>query len=102
MKIKVHGGTARDGEPALCLSCRCACIATGASTNQTLIRCARIETPITFKVTSCTEYLSRQHPSLYRMEDIAWVLRTDMKRNQVGFVRSKDLKINERFVLEED
>ena len=42
------------------------------------------------------------YPSLYRMEDIAWVLRTDTKRNQVGFVRSKDLKINERFVLEED
>jgi hypothetical protein len=42
------------------------------------------------------------HASLSHMEDIAWVLRTDTKRNQVGFVRSKDLKIRERFVLDED
>jgi hypothetical protein len=36
------------------------------------------------------------------MEDIAWVLRTDTKRNQVGFVRRKDVKVKERFVLEEE
>jgi hypothetical protein len=102
MKIKVHGGTARDGEPALCLSCRYASIASGASARDTLIRCSRIETPIQFKVTSCTEYLSRNHPSLYHMEDIAWVLRTDAKRNEIGFVRSRDLKGRERFVLDED
>jgi hypothetical protein len=36
------------------------------------------------------------------MEDIAWVLRTDTKRNQFGFVRSTDLKIRERFVLDKD
>jgi hypothetical protein len=102
MKIKVHGGTAREGEPALCLSCRYANIVSGASANQMLIRCTRVEAPIRFKVTSCTEFLSRQHPSLYHMEDIAWVLRTDTKRNQVGFVRSKDLKFKDRFVLDED
>jgi hypothetical protein len=102
MKIKVHGGTAREGEPALCLSCRYASIVSGVSTKHTLIRCSRIETPVTFKVTSCTEYLSRSHPSLYHMEDIAWVLRTNTTRNQVGFVRSKDLKFRERFVLDEE
>jgi hypothetical protein len=102
MKLKVHGGTAREGEAALCLSCRYATIVSGASAKHTLVRCARIEAPITFKVTSCTEYLSRQHPSLYHMEDIAWVLRTDVKRGQVGFVRSKDLKFKDRFVLDED
>jgi hypothetical protein len=36
------------------------------------------------------------------MEDIAWVLRIDAKRNQIGFVRSRDLKGRERFVLDED
>ena len=53
-------------------------------------------------MTSCTDFLSRQHPSLYHMEDIAWVLRTDVRRGQIGFVRSKDLKVSERFVLDED
>ena len=102
MKIKVHGGTAREGEAALCLSCRYATVVSGTSARHTLIRCSRVETPITFKVTSCTEYLNRQHPSLYHMEDIAWVLRTDVKRGQIGFVRSKDLKFRDRFVLDED
>ena len=102
MKINVHGGTAREGEPSLCASCRYASIVTGTNGRQMLIRCSRVEAPVTFKVTSCTEYLSRQHPSLYHMEDIAWVLRTDTRRNQVGFVRSKDLKARERFVLDEE
>jgi hypothetical protein len=102
MKIKIHGGTAREGEPALCLSCRYASIVQGTSAKHQLIRCSRIEAPITSKVTSCTEYLNRQHPSLYHMEDIAWVLRTNVKRNQIGFVRSKDLKFKDRFVLDED
>ena len=33
MKIKVHGGTAREGEPALCLSCRYASIVQATSAN---------------------------------------------------------------------
>jgi hypothetical protein len=102
MKIKVHGGTAKESAPALCLSCRYASIVSGSSAKHTLIRCSRIETPVTFKVTSCTEYLDRNHPSLYHLEDIAWVLRTDSRRKQVGFVRSRDLKFKERFVLEEE
>jgi hypothetical protein len=36
------------------------------------------------------------------MEDIAWILRTDSKRKQVGFVRSRDLRAGERHVLFED
>ena len=33
------------------------------------------------------------------MEDIAWILRSDPKRKQVGFVRSRDLKFEERHRL---
>jgi hypothetical protein len=36
------------------------------------------------------------------MEEIAWVLRSDPKRNQVGFVRASDLKPKERCVLPDD
>ena len=41
-------------------------------------------------------------PSLYHMEDIAWVLRSDTKRKQVEFVRSRDLKFEERHRLIDD
>ena len=35
------------------------------------------------------------------MEDIAWVLRTDPKRNQMGFVQAKSLKPRDRFQIDE-
>jgi hypothetical protein len=36
------------------------------------------------------------------MEEIAWVLRTDANRNQIGFVRASKLRERERHVLVED
>jgi hypothetical protein len=36
------------------------------------------------------------------MEEIAWVLRSDPKKNQVGFVRRSDLTRRERFAFEAD
>jgi hypothetical protein len=36
------------------------------------------------------------------MEEIAWVLRSDPLRNQVGFVRSNRLTDEERYVLDEE
>ena len=102
MKINVHGGTAREGEPTLCSTCRYASIVQGTSASDRIVRCSRVEAQITFKVTSCTEFLGRQHPSLYHLEDIAWVLRTDVRRSQAGFVRSRELKPEDRFVLDED
>jgi len=47
-------------------------------------------------------YVNRQHPSLHEMEDIAWVLRTDARKRQVGFVQPKALKWHERHVLGEE
>ena len=102
MKINVHGGTARSDEPSLCLTCRYASIVQGSTASQRIVRCSRVEGPIEFKVSSCTEFLHRAHPSLYHMEDIAWVLRTDVRRGQIGFVRSKDVPLAERFVVDEE
>lgn len=53
-------------------------------------------------MTSCTGYADKSMPSLYYMEDIAWILRSDTKRKQVGFVRSRDLKFEERHRLTDD
>ena len=36
------------------------------------------------------------------MEEIAWVLRTDPKRQQIGFVRAEDLKPQERYKLSDE
>lgn len=102
MKIRIHGGTAREDEAALCLSCRYASVVSGTTARHQIIRCSRVDTTIAFKVTSCTEYLNRQHPSLYHMEDIAWVLRTDARRNRMGFTPSKALKLRHRLLVDED
>jgi len=36
------------------------------------------------------------------MEDIAWVLRTDAKRQRVGFVHAKELRPKERYVISDE
>jgi hypothetical protein len=33
---------------------------------------------------------------VYEMEDIAWVLRTDARKNHIEFVRARDLKPRDR------
>jgi hypothetical protein len=53
-------------------------------------------------VVSCSGFTDRNHPSIREMEEMAWLLRSDARRNQVGFVQGKRLPDEERFVLEED
>jgi hypothetical protein len=36
------------------------------------------------------------------MEDIAWVLRTDSRRKNIGFVQARELKPRQRYVLSDD
>jgi hypothetical protein len=43
-----------------------------------------------------------EHPSIREMEETAWLLRSDARRNQIGFVQGFRLRDEERFVLEED
>ena len=57
---------------------------------------------VPFAVSSCSGYSDRRRASLREMEEIAWILRSDPHRNQVGLVRSSRLKDEERYVLEED
>jgi hypothetical protein len=91
MHVKIHGGTAPGGAGSLCHSCRYATIVRGASQSEEVIECSRVEKAINFAVKFCTKYSDRAMPSLDHMEDIAWILRTDVKRKQVGFVRPNDL-----------
>jgi hypothetical protein len=36
------------------------------------------------------------------MEETAWILRSDPRRNEVGFVKASSLKPHDRYVLSED
>jgi hypothetical protein len=102
MKIKIQGGTADNGQPSLCHTCRRATVVRGARLRDEIVQCVMLETRITFPVSSCSGYVNRQHPGIHEMEDIAWILRTDAKRTKIGFVQAKDLKLKDRYVLTED
>lgn len=71
----------------MCTSCRFAKIVKGPATRDEIVHCAQMEERIGFQVTTCTEYVHRQHPAIWHMEDIAWILRTDPKRKHIGFVK---------------
>lgn len=105
MYVKVHGGTASGSEPSLCYTCRFATVIKGTNQRHEIVECARLsdgQRRIAFRVTSCSAYADRRLPSLHDMQDLAWVLRSDPKRNQVGFVRSCDLRPRERIYFDEE
>ena len=105
MRIKVRGGTANHGEPSLCESCRWSTIIHGAKLQDQIVECDQLSyrnRRVLFPVVSCTRYSDRRLASVQEMEALAWILRSDPHRNQVGFVRSSRLTDEERYVLEED
>jgi hypothetical protein len=105
MHVKIRGGTVKHEGTSLCLTCRHATIIQGTSLQQRIVEYGRLSEGgcrIAFPVTSCTEYSDRRLPSLREMEEIAWVLRTDARRKQIGFVQSRELKSHERYALSDD
>jgi hypothetical protein len=105
MKVRIRGGTVNHGEPSLCLTCRHATIIKGRALRDEIVSCNRIRLSsalITFPVTSCTSYWDSRHPTLWHMEEIAWVLRSNPSRKTVGFVEARRLKEDDRHVLVED
>ena len=104
MRLKIRGGTANSGEPSLCLTCRFATIVKGRRLRDEIVECRRLSdhSRITFPVNFCTGYADRRHPSIQEMEDIAWVLRSDPRRHELGFVKASKLKPHERHVLPDE
>jgi hypothetical protein len=105
MRFIVRGGTVNEGGSSLCLTCRHATIVEGVSTSHRIVECSQLSSRhsrITFPVTSCTRFSDRSRPSLREMEEIAWILRTDPRRNQVGFVHARQLKPSDRHILSDD
>ena len=105
MRFTIRARTARHGDAPLCHSCRFATIVRGQAQDHEIIECGQLSDRhqrITFPVTYCTRYVSKQHPSIREMEEIAWVLRSDLRRNQIGFVEARKLKPEDRYVLQEE
>lgn len=100
MSFTIRGGTVNHGDPPLCATCRFATIIRGQRSADEIIACGQLadRTRITFPVTFCTAYRDGRAPSLGDMEDIAWILRSDPRRNQIGFVEARKLKPKDRYV----
>ncbi len=104
MRVKVQGGTASNGEPSLCLTCRYATVIRGARLGDEIVQCGELygRSRITFPVLSCSAYSDKRRASIREVEDIAWILRSDARRNTIGFVPAKSLKPLDRYVLPEE
>ena len=105
MRVKIEGGTARDDEPSLCLTCRHATVIRGGSLHDEIIDCGLLHgrsSRITFPVMSCSGYDDRRHATLRHLEQVAWVLRTGRGGRRIGFVPARELKPSLRHVLDDD
>jgi hypothetical protein len=105
VRIKIRGGTVDHGQRSLCETCRWATIVRGAKLDDEIVECNQLSfrnQRVPFPVASCSGYSDRRQASLREMEQMAWVLRSDPHRNQMGFVRSSRLTDEERYVLDED
>jgi hypothetical protein len=105
VRIKVRGGTVDHGQRSLCESCRWSTVIRGTKLGEEIVECDQLSyrnQRVPFPVTSCSRYGNSERASLKEMEEIAWVLRSDPHRNQVGFVHANRLTDEERYVLEED
>jgi len=104
MRLKIQGGTVNHGEPSLCHTCRFATIIKGQRLRDEIVECSRLSdrSRVPFTVTTCSAYADRRRASLYEMEEIAWILRSDPRRNEIGFVQAKTLKPHLRHVISDD
>lgn len=104
MRLKIRGGTANSGEPSLGLTCRFAAVVRGQRLREEIVECSRLSehSRITFPVNFCAGYADRRQASIREMEEIAWVLRSDPRRNEIGFVKASKLEPQERYVLPDE
>jgi hypothetical protein len=84
----VSGGTI-SGDP-LCRTCSHSQYIQGSSLSQLMLHCDRVRDPLTFEAYECGQYEDKRLPSLYDMEQLAWVFVTNSKTKQIGFVSAKD------------
>lgn len=98
MHLKIHRGTVPHSNETLCATCSYSTIIRGRSLDEEIIACnrpIRVSLRITFRVTSCSDYVDGRLPSMYQLTENAWILRKGSKRRAAGFVHGRDLKVEE-------
>lgn len=82
----------REGTGSVCDTCRYAHILRG-KTGQQVVFCGQIHDYLAFPVEDCSTYSDKRKPSVYEMEELAWVLITEARHGRnVGFISPKDRK----------
>ena len=69
MHLKVHNGTASNGETTLCATCRLSTIVRGRSLDEEIVQCHAMSmrsTRVTFKVTYCSAYSDARRRAICR------------------------------------
>ena len=105
MLIKIQRGTPLQEAEALCDTCRHSRIRRGRRFEEELVFCDALAmnmVQITFKVTSCSDYVDEREPSYQELFEKAWILRPASKQRAAGFVRASDLTARETARLFED
>ena len=90
---KVYGGTPV-GSESRCDTCTHARIIQGYAESEKIVLCTSLYDPIRipFKVSQCSDYDDKRLPTVQRMEEIAWFLRSKSAGNAAGFVCAADVK----------
>ena len=98
MRIKIHGGTPAGSAGSLCNSCRHSRITRGHALDEEIVLCDASynqSIPITFKVSSCSEYCDQSFPSWGELMEQAWILKPPSGKRPGGFVRATDVRDQE-------
>lgn len=98
MLIKIYGGTRTQEAQNLCETCRSSRIVRGRRIDEEIVFCSAMAMDpvrITFKVTSCSDYLDARVPPYHELIEKAWVLTPKTRRRPAGFVRGCDLEPDE-------
>lgn len=89
-RLKVLNGTRSDQAPRLCDTCQSGVVRRGAAESDEHIYCNFIRREVRMRVVECNAYSDRSQPSLWDLRQMAWVLDTDSKRQQIGFLRAQE------------
>src|SRR5215469_3668916 len=76
MAIRLVRSVTGVAQESLCRSCRYASIQIGYSVKEEEIRCTYLREArlVTFPVKGCTDYLSKETPTVYELEKIAFII----------------------------
>jgi len=89
-RLKVLNGTRSAHSPRLCDTCQSGVVRRGAAESDEHIYCLVTGREVSTRIVECNRYVDCNKPTLWDMRQIAWVLRTDSTRQQIGFIRAKE------------